>query len=1720
VDSYVQKVQALVASHQSSLSRLNSAVNASAQNLAAGGTYYLCCGDTAFISEAYGRAGGSMAVTVYLGQTVGFHDVIWASYSAGTYQSTAATIAAMNAPAGAVIVWFGPLPPSGAPSTYWIDSLTQFSDEDDFTLTGNLLSLWEMTGELGAATARLGRTLVFWESGELPSATARNAHYTNQMFHSGWPQMSPLIPSGTLSASYLTYISNMIAQIAQIEVGALVSTGQLVAKRLTGGSQSILGVVSHAARYPPVLSPTPYFKFYDGTGTSPLTNFLTANQYVVYLGYYGLDREAFRAVRNTAGSNATWIQSPEPHMPDVTYWGDVSINAHWDFGDAAVPVPGYDVSLMPASGISQLFMYDLIIKSAAAAAVTTPPPTVAIVAPAQNATVTGTNVTVSATAAAAGGLTIASIQIKLDNANLGSSCLSSPCSVTLNATTLSTGSHQLTAVATDSAGSTGTAATVTINVPGPPVVAITTPAANATVYGSGVTVSATATAAGGLTISSLQVKLDGANLGASCSASPCSATLNTTALSSGPHQLTAVATDSSNATSNSAAVAVNVPTPPTVSITAPAANAAVSGSAVTVIATATPYSGLTIASIQIKLDNANMGASCLSSPCSASLNASTLSLGSHSLTATATDSAGLSATSAPVSITVAATLPPPVGSPLVTAQSLGPVRNNQTQFVGMQFTPKSSLTVTSLGRFCLSGNSQSHTVKLVTASSGADLPGGTASVAMNGCAPNKYQYATLATPVTLQAGTPYILVSGEVTGGDTWYDYAPVTAINQVSVDAAIYSAGSQFVQVPAPGYSYVPVNLLYATNLSVSITAPSAGATLNGVTTFTATATNATSVQFQINGNNAGSPVSGSGPTYNLSYDTSLLANGTYQLAAIASGGGSTVTSASVGFTVNHVYSSPTGVGAITGYNLSATRNNFSGFIGMQFTVGCAPVTVTGLGRLYLSGNNGVHTVKLVRASDGTDLPGASVNIQPSLGTAGQFTYAAFASPVTLSAGSSYYLVSQEASGGDLFYDYGPVSILNIGVVNGPIYQSVSTWNGVSAPGDSYGPLDLLLAIPGGLPAPVMVTGTPVTHTPGVSPAGINHVLITGQSLAIGYAGSPALTTTQPYSNVTLNSPYAAFTPLVEGSQALNGNVETIGSALGNTMTSLSTGQSYVAAVTNDGRNGLSYAQMAKGTAPYADGIAQLTAAKGLAQTQGTLYRVAAIAAVHGETDQGTGISAAAFEADMVQWQQNYQADAQAISGQTTPVPLFLDQVSSWGYSQLAVPTVALGQLAAAEDQPGSIVMVGPKYQYHYADGIHLDNLGYRQEGEQFGKVMKQVLVDGAPWKPLSPKTIARSGTSVTVQFNVPQPPLRFDTTTVLPKNAMGFEYSDGSACSPYITSAQITAADTVTLTLSGLPNGASESVRYAYTTAPGSFSGKDQPGAARGNLKDSDGTHSLYGNDLSNWAVSFNKPVGTGAVTNPPPTVSITLPAAGVSLSGTASFGAIAAAASGLTIASVQFQVNGSNAGAALVGSGQTFTANLSFDTTTLANGAYQLTAIAKDSASGTATSGQVAFSVSNAAPVGTPFITGFTPSIVRNNFNGFVGMQFSVGARSIKLSSLGRMCLSGNSGTHLLKLVSQGGADLAGGSVTVNMAGCTPGQYQYAALPATVNLSANTAYYLMSQETNSDTGYDYSHVSSTSAATVLAAVYVAGGQYLGVPIFYGDPAYCYVPLNFLYQ
>lgn len=115
-----------------------------------------------------------------------------------------------------------------------------------------------------------------------------------------------------------------------------------------------------------------------------------------------------------------------------------------------------------------------------------------------------------------------------------------------------------------------------------------------------------------------------------------------------------------------------------------------------------------------------------------------------------------------------------------------------------------------------------------------------------------------------------------------------------------------------------------------------------------------------------------------------------------------------------------------------NGTRNDNAGFVGMQITIGVAPITVTALGRMFFTGNANSHTIKIAKVSDQSTVVTATWTITDGVNHA--FNYTSIAN-TTLNASTSYFVMSDEQISGDIWAQAAPVTGTAIATVDGQVY-------------------------------------------------------------------------------------------------------------------------------------------------------------------------------------------------------------------------------------------------------------------------------------------------------------------------------------------------------------------------------------------------------------------------------------------------------------------------------------------------------------------------------------------------------------------------------------------------------------------------------------------------------------------------------------------------------------
>lgn len=292
------------------------------------------------------------------------------------------------------------------------------------------------------------------------------------------------------------------------------------------------------------------------------------------------------------------------------------------------------------------------------------PPSVTLTAPTNGTVVAaGSNVTVAASASDSDG-SIAKVEFYSGSSLIGTAT-ASPYTVAWN--NVAPGNYSLTAKATDNLGATTTSSAIAVSAFSPPIVVLTSPA-NCAATPAPANISLKADAVSQQSTISKVDFYQGSTLLGTSTGSPYSYTWPSPA--QGTYSLTARATDVNGLSTVSRAVSMTVTppdAPPSVSITAPN-NGSVyaNGTSIQISATAADSDG-SVSRVDFFVDGTLVG-SATAPPYSVSWTPS--STVQYDLTAQATDNAGMTTTSATVSISVVRDTPPTVSISSPQAQSL------------------------------------------------------------------------------------------------------------------------------------------------------------------------------------------------------------------------------------------------------------------------------------------------------------------------------------------------------------------------------------------------------------------------------------------------------------------------------------------------------------------------------------------------------------------------------------------------------------------------------------------------------------------------------------------------------------------------------------------------------------------------------------------------------------------------------------------------------------------------------------------------------------------------------------------------------------------------------------------------------------------------------------------------------------------------------------------
>lgn len=293
-----------------------------------------------------------------------------------------------------------------------------------------------------------------------------------------------------------------------------------------------------------------------------------------------------------------------------------------------------------------------------------------------------------------------------------------------------------------------------------------------------------------------------------------------------------------------------------------------------------------------------------------------------------------------------------------------------------------------------------------------------------------------------------------------------------------------------------------------------------------------------------------------------------------------------------------------------------------------------------------------------------------------------------------------------------------------------------------------------------------------------------------------------------------------------------------------------------NHGVGGRDYEAIKKGgTEPnaYPKFLTELTA---IQSEKNTIVKVFHL--VHGEADLFNPWET--YRDNLIQFLNDYTGDCKAITGQTFDPIMVVSQISSQQVytSTLDVVESPLALLDVCRKSPRHF-SCGPQYWINtngVGDYPHLDGRDQIISGEYRKKVYDQVVEKGDTETPTATlvKSATISGNTITVEFDVPVPPLQFENDYIPSIANEGFVYSDDSGNT--ITGLQAN-IDNVVITLSGNA-GTNPDLQYAWFNGTNGVNGTD--GGPRGTLCDSETATSVNYPSfiMRNYALSFRFATG----------------------------------------------------------------------------------------------------------------------------------------------------------------------------------------------------------------------------------------------------------------------
>ncbi|MCX8063559.1 MAG: hypothetical protein N3G21_00105 [Candidatus Hydrogenedentes bacterium] len=312
-----------------------------ANQIAAGGKLY-AGGNPALVSEVSGRAGGLMLITSLQERAKLDGDAVL------FFADAEHPISLKDLSTKVCWVVFGVTQPVQGANTL---PMRDYGLSPTLTMA---IQSWMFIGELISACTRLGKMPVLYESIGLYGGIPRQQKYQGKNIFWHEEHQVPQISPGTLAREYALRVSAMLRRCEEKHRSDFERIGIWVAEANKAGHNLRMYSMGHL--FPNEVNTTAIGRlFISGVWNAGFSYIPEPNDQfyrgdvIIHIGYQHPPRTMLERA-TSAGAKAVYVA---PYM-DRDYPTDsdtVWIDPMYPFGDACVPISGYDIPALPASGV-------------------------------------------------------------------------------------------------------------------------------------------------------------------------------------------------------------------------------------------------------------------------------------------------------------------------------------------------------------------------------------------------------------------------------------------------------------------------------------------------------------------------------------------------------------------------------------------------------------------------------------------------------------------------------------------------------------------------------------------------------------------------------------------------------------------------------------------------------------------------------------------------------------------------------------------------------------------------------------------------------------------------------------------------------------------------------------------------------------------------------------------------------------------------------------------------------------------------------------------------------------------------------------------------------------------------------------------------------------------------------------------------------------------------